>query len=44
MYSSEKMQKRMVSDDELNMSYNYDVENEKQAYLEEKLSVVKDFN
>ena len=28
MYSSEKMQKRMVSDDELNMSYNYDVENE----------------
>ena len=43
MYSSEKMQKRMVSDDELNMSYNYDVENEKQAYLRRKTERGKRF-
>ena len=43
MYSSEKMQKRMVSDDELNMSYDYNVENEKQAYLRRKTERGKRF-
>ena len=43
MYSSEKMQKRMVSNDELNMSYNYDVENEKHAYLRRKTERGKRF-
>ena len=36
IYSSEKMQKRMVSHDELNMSYDYDVEKEKASYLRRK--------
>ena len=43
MYSSEKMQKRMVSNDELNMSYNYDVENEKASYLRRKIERGKRF-
>jgi len=43
MYSSEKMQKRMVSNDELNMSYNYDIENEKAAYLRRKIERGKRF-
>ena len=43
MYSSEKMQKRMVSNDELDMSYNYDVENEKHAYLRRKTERGKRF-
>ena len=43
MYSSEKMQKRMVSNDELNMSYDYNVENEKHAYLRRKTERGKRF-
>ena len=43
MYSSEKMQKRMVSNDELNMSYDYNVENEKHAYLRRKIERGKRF-
>lgn len=43
MYSSEKMQKRLASDDELNMNYDYDIENEKQAYLRRKTERGKRF-
>ena len=34
---------RMVSNDELNMSYNYDVENEKASYLRRKIERGKSF-
>ena len=43
MYSSEKMQKRMVSNDELNMSYDYNIENEKASYLRRKIERGKKF-
>jgi len=43
MYSSEKMQKRLASDDELNMSYDYNIESEKQAYLRRKTERGKRF-
>ena len=35
MYSAEKMNKRLVSDDEINMSYDINFESEKQSILEE---------
>jgi len=37
MYSSEKMQKRLVSKDEINMSYNFDIEDQKASYLRRKI-------
>ena len=44
MYSAEKMNKRLVSDDEINMSYDINFESEKQSYLEKKQREVRDFN
>ena len=38
LYSSEKMNKRLVSDDELNMSYDIDFESGKHTYLRRKSS------
>ena len=36
MYSSDKMNKRLVSDDEINMRYDHGVENDKASYLRRK--------
>ena len=44
MYSSEKMNKRLVSDDELNMSYDIDFESGKHTYLRRKSERGKRFN
>ena len=44
MYSSEKMNKRLVSDDELNMSYDIDLESGKHTYLRRKSERGKRFN
>lgn len=43
IYSSEKINKRLVSNDELNMNYNYAVETEKEAYLRRKMERGKRF-
>ena len=43
MYSSEKMNKRLSSHDEINMSYDFNVENEKAAYLRRKMERGKKF-
>ena len=43
MYSSEKMNKRLSSHDEINMSYDFNVENEKAAYLRRKMDRGKKF-
>ena len=37
MYSSDKMNKRLVSNDEINMRYDYDIESDKEAYLRRKM-------
>ena len=44
LYSSEKMNKRLVSDDELNMSYDIDFESDKHSYLRRKTERGKRFN
>ena len=44
LYSSEKMNKRLVSDDEINMNYSIDLESVKTLIFEEKLREVKDFH
>ena len=43
LYSSEKMNKRLVSDDELNMNYSLDLESSKNAYLRRKVERGKRF-
>ena len=43
MYSSDKMQKRLASDDEIYSDYNYDIENEKASYLRRKSERGKKF-
>ena len=43
MYSAEKMNKRLVSDDEINMSYDINFESEKQSYLRRKTERGKRF-
>ena len=39
----EKMNKRLSSHDEINMSYDFNVENEKAAYLRRKMERGKKF-
>ena len=43
MYSSDKMNKRLVSDDEINMRYDHGVENDKASYLRRKIERGKKF-
>ena len=44
LYSSEKMNKRLVSDDEMNMNYSIDLESSKNAYLRRKVERGKRFS
>ena len=44
LYSSDKMNKRLVSDDEINMNYSIDLESSKNAYLRRKVERGKRFS